>query len=41
MAQSLALADRAYVLENGRIVMSGTGKELLADDRVRKAYIGL
>jgi len=29
------------VLENGRIVMSGTGKELLADDRVRKAYIGL
>jgi len=41
VAQSLALADRAYVLENGRIVMSGTGKELLADDRVRKAYIGL
>jgi branched-chain amino acid transport system ATP-binding protein len=41
VAQSLDLADRAYVLENGRIAMSGTGKELLADDRVRKAYIGL
>jgi branched-chain amino acid transport system ATP-binding protein len=41
VAQSLSLADRAYVLENGRIAMSGTGKELLADDRVRKAYIGL
>ena len=41
VAQSLALADRGYVLENGRIVMSGTGAELLADDRVRQAYIGL
>jgi branched-chain amino acid transport system ATP-binding protein len=41
VAQSLSLADRAYVLENGRIAMSGTGKELLADDRVRRAYIGL
>jgi branched-chain amino acid transport system ATP-binding protein len=41
VAQSLALADRGYVLENGRIVMSGTGAELLADDRVRRAYIGL
>jgi branched-chain amino acid transport system ATP-binding protein len=41
VAQSLALAHRAYVLENGRIAMSGTGAALLADDRVRKAYIGL
>jgi branched-chain amino acid transport system ATP-binding protein len=41
VAQSLALAHRGYVLENGRIVMSGTGKELLADDRVRRAYVGL
>jgi branched-chain amino acid transport system ATP-binding protein len=41
VAQSLALADRGYVLENGRIVMSGSGAELLADDRVRRAYIGL
>jgi branched-chain amino acid transport system ATP-binding protein len=38
---SLKLADRAYVLENGRIVMSGTGAELLADDRVRQAYLGI
>ena len=37
---SLKLATRAYVLENGRIVMSGTGPELLADDRVRQAYLG-
>ena len=41
MAQSLALAHRGYVLENGRIVMSGSGDALLADDRVRRAYIGL
>jgi branched-chain amino acid transport system ATP-binding protein len=38
---SLKLADRAYVLENGRIVLEGTGAELLADDRVRQAYLGL
>ncbi len=41
VAQSLALANRGYVLENGRIVMSGSGPELLADDGVRRAYIGL
>jgi branched-chain amino acid transport system ATP-binding protein len=41
VAQSLTLAHRGYVLENGRIVMSGGGAELLADDRVRKAYVGL
>jgi branched-chain amino acid transport system ATP-binding protein len=41
VAVSLRLASRAYVLENGRIVLSGTGEELLADDRVRKAYLGL
>jgi branched-chain amino acid transport system ATP-binding protein len=38
---SLKLAARAYVLENGRIVMTGTGAELLADDRVRQAYLGI
>jgi branched-chain amino acid transport system ATP-binding protein len=38
---SLSLADRGYVLENGRIVMTGPGKDLLADDRVRQAYVGL
>jgi branched-chain amino acid transport system ATP-binding protein len=41
VAASLKLAARAYVLENGRIVMEGTGAELLADDRVRQAYLGL
>jgi branched-chain amino acid transport system ATP-binding protein len=41
VAQSLALAHRGYVLENGRIVMSGSGGELLADDGVRRAYVGL
>ena len=38
---SLKLASRAYVLENGRVTLSGTGTELLADDRVRSAYLGL
>jgi branched-chain amino acid transport system ATP-binding protein len=38
---SLKLATRAYVLENGRIVMSGTGPALLEDDRVRQAYLGV
>ncbi|MGE0675854.1 ABC transporter ATP-binding protein [Pseudolabrys sp.] len=41
VAVSLKLASRAYVLENGRITLSGTGDELLADDRVRQAYLGL
>jgi branched-chain amino acid transport system ATP-binding protein len=41
VALSLKLASRAYVLENGRVTLSGTGKELLADDRVRSAYLGL
>ena len=41
VAVSLKLAKRAYVLENGRIVMSGTGDALLHDDRVRQAYLGV
>ena len=41
VAASLKLANRAYVLENGSIVMHGTGMELLHDDRVREAYLGL
>jgi branched-chain amino acid transport system ATP-binding protein len=40
VAVSLKLARRAYVLENGRIVMDGTGEALLHDDRVRQAYLG-
>jgi branched-chain amino acid transport system ATP-binding protein len=39
-AQALALANRGYVLETGSIVLEGTGTELLADDRVRAAYLG-
>ncbi|MBV9347470.1 MAG: ABC transporter ATP-binding protein [Pseudolabrys sp.] len=41
VAVSLKLASRAYVLENGRITLSGAGSELLADDRVRQAYLGM
>jgi branched-chain amino acid transport system ATP-binding protein len=41
VAASLRLADHAYVLENGRITLEGTGAELLADDRVRQAYLGM
>ena len=41
VAVSLKLASRGYVLENGRITLSGTGAELLADDGVRKAYLGM
>lgn len=37
---ALSVADRAYVLETGRISLSGTGAELMASDRVRKAYLG-
>ena len=40
VAVSLKLASRAYVLENGRITLCGSGDELLADDRVRQAYLG-
>ena len=41
VAVSLKISAQAYVLENGRIVMSGTGEALLQDDRVRQAYMGL
>lgn len=41
VAASLRLADRAYVLENGNIVLSGAGADLLTDPRVREAYLGL
>ncbi|HEY9531378.1 MAG TPA: ABC transporter ATP-binding protein [Burkholderiales bacterium] len=41
VAVSLKLSNHAYVLENGRVVMSGRGEQLLHDDRVRQAYLGL
>lgn len=37
---ALSIADRGYVLETGKVILSGTGKELLASDEVRKAYLG-
>ena len=37
---ALKIADVAYVLETGRITMSGSGAELLADERVKEAYLG-
>jgi len=39
--QTLAMCHRAYVLENGRVVLSGTGQELLNDGHVREAYLGI
>jgi len=41
VAVSLRLATSAYVLENGRMTLSGSGEALLADDRVRQAYLGI
>ena len=41
VAASLRLADRAYVLENGSVALSGTGTELLGDSRIRQAYLGM
>ena len=39
--EALSISDRAYVLQSGRIVLEGTGKELLKSDLVRKAYLGM
>lgn len=38
--KSLAISDRAYVLENGKIAVSGTGKELMESEEIKKAYLG-
>ena len=38
---ALSVADRGYVLETGRVVLAGSGSELLADEKVRQAYLGL
>lgn len=40
-SQALALADRGYVLETGRVVLEGTGRELLSNEKVREAYLGM
>ena len=39
--QSLEIADQGYVLENGRIVSRGPGRELLADGHIKEAYLGI
>jgi len=39
--QTLSIADRAYVLENGKITLSGTGPELLVNEHVKTAYLGV
>ena len=41
VAVSLRIAHQAYVLENGRVTLSGSGEALLADERVRQAYLGI
>ena len=38
--KALQIADRAYVLETGKVILSGTGKELASSDEVKKAYLG-
>jgi branched-chain amino acid transport system ATP-binding protein len=39
-ARSLRISDRAYVVEDGRVVLDGPGPDLLADPRVHSAYLG-
>jgi len=39
--QTLAMCDRAYVLENGRVVLQGTGKDMMNDPHVKEAYLGI
>jgi branched-chain amino acid transport system ATP-binding protein len=37
---ALGIADRGYVLESGKVVLEGPGRDLLDDERVRRAYLG-
>ena len=41
ITKALEVADRGYVMENGRITMSGTAAELAANEHVKKAYLGI
>ena len=41
LVQSLKISDRGYILETGRIVRTGTGKELLEDETIKKKYLGI
>lgn len=40
-SMALSIADRGYVLENGRVVLTGTGKELMTNPQIQKAYLGI
>ena len=40
-SMALSVADRGYVLENGKVIMTGTGRELLENPEVKKAYLGI
>jgi branched-chain amino acid transport system ATP-binding protein len=39
--QALEMADRAYVMENGRIVLQGNSRDLIENDHVKKSYLGM
>jgi branched-chain amino acid transport system ATP-binding protein len=41
IVHTLKIADRGYVLENGEITMTGTGKDLLENPHIKKAYLGI
>ena len=41
VTQTIAMCDRAYVLENGRIVLEGTGSELMENEKVKEAFLGI
>ena len=41
VSQTLRMCDRAYAMENGRIVLEGSGEKLMADDHVKEAYLGI
>ena len=38
--ETLSIVDRAYILHDGRVIMSGTAEEVIADDTVRRVYLG-
>ena len=40
-SMALSVADRGYVLETGKVIMTGAGKELLENPEVKKAYLGI
>ena len=40
-SMALSVADRGYVLETGKVIMTGTGRELLENPEVKKAYLGI